>query len=136
MSTVVKVVGNHRDCGLDCLCICYFGFECLFLQLSLLTLPQQFQYFQQTKTQIAALIGQPAADWLIEDAIYSFTLGGNDYINNYLVPFSTRSQQYTIPQYQDLLISTLYGHFQVCVKGRLEHHCPVQNQHFTSYPSF
>ncbi|CAM6008560.1 unnamed protein product [Sphagnum balticum] len=80
--------------------------------LSLLTLPQQFQYFQQTKTQIAALIGQPAADQLIEDAIYSFTLGGNDYINNYLNPFSTRSQQYTIPQYQDLLISTLYGHFQ------------------------
>ncbi|KAH8972128.1 hypothetical protein BDL97_02G178800 [Sphagnum fallax] len=80
--------------------------------LSLLTLPQQFQYFQQTKTQIAALIGQPAADQLIKDAIYSFTLGGNDYINNYLIPFSTRSQQYTIPQYQDLLISPLYGHFQ------------------------
>jgi len=80
--------------------------------LALLTLPQQFQYFQQTKTQIAALIGQPAADQLIENAIYAFTIGGNDYINNYLIPFSTRSEQYTVPQYQDLLISTLYGHFQ------------------------
>jgi hypothetical protein len=39
------------------------------------------------KIQIATQIGQPAAHQLIQDAMYAFTIGGNDYINNYPFQF-------------------------------------------------
>lgn len=70
---------------------------------------QQFGYFQKTKEQIQGLIGQPAATQLINNAVYAFTVGGNDYINNYMAVTTSTKRRYTPPQYQDLLINTYRG---------------------------
>ena len=83
------------------------------MQIGRLTMSKQFQLFQQTKVQIAELIGQPAADQLIHDAIYSFTIGGNDFINNYLAITSQRKNQYTPPQYIQLLITNFQAQLKV-----------------------
>lgn len=74
---------------------------------------QQFGYFQKTKEQIQGLIGQPAATQLINNAVYAFTVGGNDYINNYLAVTTSTKRRYTPPQYQDLLINTYRGQLKV-----------------------
>lgn len=66
----------------------------------------QFSYFEQTKKQIAQIIGRPATDDLIYNAIYSFTIGGNDYMNNYLASAINTKNMYTPQQYQDLLINS------------------------------
>ncbi|KAG0612997.1 hypothetical protein M758_6G068200 [Ceratodon purpureus] len=73
------------------------------------TMSQQFDYFQKTKDKIAQIIGQPGTDELINNAIYSFTIGGNDYVNNYLAATTSTKRKYTLPQFQDLLINTFSG---------------------------
>lgn len=83
------------------------------VQIGRVTMSQQFDNFQKTKAKIALLIGQPGADELISNAIYSFTVGGNDYVNNYLAVTTTTQSTYTPPQFQDLLITTFKAQLQV-----------------------
>lgn len=73
--------------------------------VALLTIEQQFQYFRDYQQKITAILGPAGAQKLVSEALYSVTLGGNDYINNYLMPFSKEKKQYTLPQFQDLLIT-------------------------------
>jgi hypothetical protein len=75
---------------------------------------QQFDHFQKTKQQIALIIGQQGADELIHNAIYSFTVGGNDYINNWMALTTNTKNKYTLPQYLDLLITMYRGQLKVC----------------------
>lgn len=43
---------------------------------------------------------------LVNQALVLITLGGNDFVNNYyLVPFSARSRQFSLPDYVVYLIS-------------------------------
>lgn len=76
------------------------------------TMSKQFEHFQKTKQQIALLIGQQGADELINNAIYSFTVGGNDYVNNYMARTTSSKRMYTPPQYLALLMSTFRGQLQ------------------------
>lgn len=73
------------------------------------TMSQQFAHFQKTKDQIALVIGPQGTDELIHNALYSFTVGGNDYINNYMAITTNTKNKYTVPQYHDLLITTYRG---------------------------
>ncbi|XP_024518509.1 GDSL esterase/lipase At4g28780 [Selaginella moellendorffii] len=72
-----------------------------------LTMTDQFRLFRKYKSDLAAVAGASAAAKLISDGIYSFTVGGNDYINNYLLLFAQRARQYTPSQFNALLIATL-----------------------------
>lgn len=74
---------------------------------------QQFAHFQKTKDQIALVIGPQGTDELIHNALYSFTVGGNDYINNYMAITTNTKNKYTVPQYHDLLITTYRGQLKV-----------------------
>ncbi|KAJ7110301.1 hypothetical protein O6H91_10G029800 [Diphasiastrum complanatum] len=76
----------------------------IFLQR--LIFPQQIQLFQKYQRDVADLIGPVATARLISEALYSVTMGGNDYINNYLLPLSVRKRQYTPDQFNQLLIAT------------------------------
>ncbi|XP_057778709.1 GDSL esterase/lipase At5g33370-like [Salvia miltiorrhiza] len=67
---------------------------------------QQLEYFQQYQTRVSALVGGGAAKRLVNQALVLMTLGGNDFVNNYyLVPFSARSRQFSLPDYVRYLIS-------------------------------
>lgn len=67
---------------------------------------EQLQYFQQYQQRVSGLIGADQAQQLVNEALVLVTVGGNDFVNNYyLVPFSARSQQYSLPDYVKLLIS-------------------------------
>lgn len=55
---------------------------------------------------MSALIGSDQTQSLVNDALVLITLGGNDFVNNYyLVPYSARSRQYSLPDYVVYLIS-------------------------------
>lgn len=79
------------------------------LFVRVLTVERQFELFDEYKQKIAGYIGDAAAQQLISGALYSLTFGGNDYINNYLMPTARSNKEYTLPQWQDILISTYKG---------------------------
>lgn len=55
---------------------------------------------------MSALIGPDQTESLVNGALVLITLGGNDFVNNYyLVPYSARSRQYSLPDYVVYLIS-------------------------------
>ena len=67
---------------------------------------KQLEYFEQYQTRVSALIGSDQTQSLVNDALVLITVGGNDFVNNYyLVPYSARSRQYSLPDYVVYLIS-------------------------------
>ncbi|XP_044479438.1 GDSL esterase/lipase At5g33370-like [Mangifera indica] len=67
---------------------------------------QQFEFFKEYQRRVSALIGPQKTKQLVNGALVLITVGGNDFVNNYyLVPFSARSRQYSLPDYVKYLIS-------------------------------
>ncbi|GFZ14507.1 GDSL-like Lipase/Acylhydrolase superfamily protein [Actinidia rufa] len=61
------------------------------------------QFYQ---TRVSGLIGAEETRRLVNSALVLITLGGNDFVNNYyLIPFSARSRQFSLPDYVTYLIS-------------------------------
>ena len=78
----------------------------LILQLNIIRISKQLEYFQQYQQRVSALYGAEQTDRLVNQALVLITLGGNDFVNNYyLVPFSARSRQFSLPDYVVYLIS-------------------------------
>ncbi|KAL6501195.1 hypothetical protein OROHE_025058 [Orobanche hederae] len=74
--------------------------------LNIIRIAKQFEYFQQYQTRVADLIGAEQTKSLVNQALVLMTLGGNDFVNNYyLVPFSARSRQFSLPDYVTYLVS-------------------------------
>lgn len=74
--------------------------------LNIIRIYRQLQYFQEYQRRVGALIGSERAKRLVNKGLVLITLGGNDFVNNYyLVPFSARSRQYSLPDYVRYLIS-------------------------------
>ncbi|XP_074564391.1 GDSL esterase/lipase At5g33370-like [Curcuma longa] len=73
---------------------------------NIIRITKQLQNFEHYKQRLSSVVGQPAAERLVNDALVLITLGGNDFVNNYyLVPYSLRSRQYSLPDYVRYLIS-------------------------------
>ncbi|KAK9919344.1 hypothetical protein M0R45_027943 [Rubus argutus] len=74
--------------------------------LNIIRMYKQLEYFEQYQTRVSALIGSDQTQSLVNDALVLITVGGNDFVNNYyLVPYSARSRQYSLPDYVVYLIS-------------------------------
>ncbi|KAL9248174.1 hypothetical protein vseg_021527 [Gypsophila vaccaria] len=74
--------------------------------LNIIRISKQLEYFQQYQERVSDMIGEGATQQLVNRALVLITLGGNDFVNNYyLVPFSARSRQFTLPNYVVYLIS-------------------------------
>lgn len=86
---------------------------CFALQIEVITMDKQLTYFENTKSQIVNLIGPAATDELITNALFSVTMGSNDYLNNYFLPASQRAKNFTPKQYQDIVINKYRGQLQV-----------------------
>ncbi len=65
----------------------------------------QLDNFEQYQRRLTALVGAQRAKQLVNQALVLITVGGNDFVNNYyLVPFSARSRQFSLPNYVKYLI--------------------------------
>ncbi|KAF8017894.1 hypothetical protein BT93_H2952 [Corymbia citriodora subsp. variegata] len=74
--------------------------------INIIRMHSQFQYFEEYQRRVSALVGAERAQQLVNQALVLITVGGNDFVNNYfLVPYSTRSRQFAIPDYVEYLIS-------------------------------
>ncbi|KAK4433122.1 GDSL esterase/lipase [Sesamum alatum] len=74
--------------------------------LNIIRIGKQLEYFQQYQTRVTSLIGAEQTKALVNQALVLITLGGNDFVNNYyLVPYSARSRQFSLPDYVRYIIS-------------------------------
>ncbi|XVF30959.1 hypothetical protein REPUB_Repub16aG0104100 [Reevesia pubescens] len=74
--------------------------------VNIIRIYKQLEYFQQYQTRLADLVGNDEAQQIVSESLVLITLGGNDFVNNYyLIPFSPRSRQFSLPDYVRYLIS-------------------------------
>lgn len=84
------------------------------LQINIIRMYRQYEYFQEYQSRLSALIGASQAKSRVNQALVLITVGGNDFVNNYyLVPYSARSRQYPLPEYVKYLISEYQKLLQV-----------------------
>ncbi|XP_050129782.1 GDSL esterase/lipase At4g16230-like [Malus sylvestris] len=62
-----------------------------------LNMDEQLDFFANTRQDIISSIGLPAALQLLSKALFSVTMGSNDFINNYLTPVISAPEQKFIP---------------------------------------
>ncbi|CAA2969841.1 GDSL esterase lipase At4g16230 [Olea europaea subsp. europaea] len=58
-----------------------------------INLDAQMDNFANTRQDIITRIGGPSATKLLENALFSVTIGSNDFINNYLTPVLSKLEQ-------------------------------------------
>ncbi|KAE8667512.1 GDSL esterase/lipase [Hibiscus syriacus] len=61
--------------------------------------------FVKYQRRLADLVGNDEAQQIVSEALVFITVGGNDFVNYFLVPFSARSRQFSLPDYVRYLIS-------------------------------
>ncbi|KAL5837307.1 hypothetical protein ACOSQ3_014476 [Xanthoceras sorbifolium] len=74
--------------------------------INIIRMFRQLEYFEEYQHQVQAFIGEQKTRQLVNKVLVLITVGGNDFVNNYyLVPFSARSRQFSLPDYVKYLIS-------------------------------
>jgi hypothetical protein len=75
-------------------------------QLDVLHIDKQLKLFDHYQQRLSAHVGAEETKKIVNKALVLIILGGNDFVNNYyLVPFSARSRQFSLPDYVTYLIS-------------------------------
>lgn len=76
------------------------------MQVNIIRIFQQLNFFQQYQQRLSQVIGKEEAKRVVKESLVLITLGGNDFVNNYyLVPYSIRSQQYSLEDYVPYVIA-------------------------------
>ncbi|CAN8326349.1 unnamed protein product [Cochlearia groenlandica] len=73
--------------------------------LNILRISRQFELFQEYQARVSEIIGSEKTQQLVNKALVLMTLGGNDFVNNYFLPFSYRGRQSSLAEFSQLLIS-------------------------------
>ncbi|XBI87947.1 hypothetical protein VPH35_025959 [Triticum aestivum] len=74
--------------------------------MEMVRMSRQLHYFHEYQGKLRAVVGASEAKQIVNRALVLITLGGNDFVNNYyLIPFSLRSLQFSLPDYVRYLIS-------------------------------
>lgn len=71
---------------------------------------EQIDYFANTRQDIISSIGGRATRRLLRTALFSVTMGSNDFINNYLTPVLSTPLQRTVPP--EKFVSFLIARFR------------------------
>ncbi|XP_021898141.1 GDSL esterase/lipase At5g33370-like [Carica papaya] len=74
--------------------------------VNIIRIYKQLKLFQHYQLRVSTLIGAVETQRLVNEGLVLISLGGNDFVNNYyLVPFSPRSRQFSLPDYVGYLVS-------------------------------
>ncbi|TVU30455.1 hypothetical protein EJB05_22080 [Eragrostis curvula] len=74
--------------------------------VDIIRMSRQLSYFGEYQRKLRALVGPARARQVVRRSLVLITLGGNDFVNNYfLVPFSLRSREFSLPDYVRYLVS-------------------------------
>lgn len=76
------------------------------LQIEIIRIYNQLDFFEEYKKKLSVIIGDEEAIRLVNRALVLISCGANDFVNNYyLVSNSLRSRQYDLPEFVNYLIS-------------------------------
>ncbi|KAL8244495.1 hypothetical protein R6Q59_010753 [Mikania micrantha] len=75
-----------------------------------INLDAQLDNFANTRQDIISRIGAPAAQDLFNGALFSVTIGSNDFINNYLTPVVSTAEQTLVPP--EVFVGDLISRFR------------------------
>lgn len=106
--TFPKIIFLIKESKVTLKCLIWYltMYLIIYMQINIIRITAQLQYFRQYQQRVSALIGEKQAQDLVNQALVLITLGGNDFVNNYyLVPFSARSREFALPDYVVFLIS-------------------------------
>ncbi|KAF7827386.1 GDSL esterase/lipase [Senna tora] len=70
--------------------------------LNVIPLWKELEYYKEYQTKLRSYVGVEKANRIIGEALYLMSIGTNDFLENYYV-FPTRRSQFSITQYQDFL---------------------------------
>ncbi|KAK3039906.1 hypothetical protein RJ639_027741 [Escallonia herrerae] len=76
-----------------------------------LSFGHQLEYFKNYKVKLTQLVGDKQAAEIVKNGLYIVHMGTNDFLENYFVE-PTRSEQFTVEQYQTYLISCMSRYIQ------------------------
>lgn len=62
-----------------------------------INLDAQIDNFANTRQEIISKLGEVEVKKLFENAVFSVTIGSNDFINNYLTPYVSKLEQKLVP---------------------------------------
>ncbi|XP_048229612.1 GDSL esterase/lipase At5g45950 isoform X2 [Ricinus communis] len=86
------------------------GYDDLTANISnVLPVSKQLEYFRQYKIHVVRLVGEKKANEIINNAVFVMSMGTNDFLQNYYLD-PTRSQQYTVEEYENYLVSLMEMH--------------------------
>ena len=80
-------------------------------------LDTQISWFGNNVEELTKMLGAERTADFLSKSLFAVIIGSNDYINNYLLRNSAAGRNYTIPDYQDLLVDTFIGQLHVSVKA-------------------
>ncbi|CAM0950751.1 unnamed protein product [Alopecurus aequalis] len=70
---------------------------------SAMTLSEQIDHFRRYTERLRRAKGEAAARYIVTRALYIFSIGASDFLQNYLV-FPARGYRYTLPEYEAYLV--------------------------------
>ncbi|KAF3328131.1 GDSL esterase/lipase [Carex littledalei] len=74
--------------------------------VNIIRIDEQLQKFMEYQRKLSSHIGADKAKELVNKGLVLITIGGNDFVNNYyLLPYSVRSREFSLPDYVNYLIS-------------------------------
>ncbi|EER94394.1 GDSL esterase/lipase At2g42990 [Sorghum bicolor] len=80
------------------------GFDDITAQIfSAVTLTQQIEHFKEYKEKLRRELGGAAANHTVASSLYLFSVGGSDYLGNYLL-FPVRRYRFTLLEYEAYLV--------------------------------
>ncbi|XVF81547.1 hypothetical protein PTKIN_Ptkin15bG0163500 [Pterospermum kingtungense] len=71
--------------------------------LNVIPLWKELEYYKEYQQKLRAYIGKKKANKILTEALYLMSLGTNDFLENYYI-FPTRRSQFSVSQYQDFLL--------------------------------
>ncbi|KAK4347207.1 hypothetical protein RND71_033546 [Anisodus tanguticus] len=77
-----------------------------------LSLAKQREYLRHYEIHLRQMVGAEKARETMKNALYIISMGTNDFLQNYFVEL-VRSKQYTVEQYQNFLIHSLFTHVKI-----------------------
>uniref|UniRef100_A0A0D9VMM1 GDSL esterase/lipase n=1 Tax=Leersia perrieri TaxID=77586 RepID=A0A0D9VMM1_9ORYZ len=73
---------------------------------NIIHIEKQIRYFEQYQDRLRKVIGDEEAKRLVAESLVLITVGGNDFVNNYyLIPYSPRSREFSLPDYIRYILS-------------------------------
>ncbi|KAL5791692.1 hypothetical protein ACOSP7_000286 [Xanthoceras sorbifolium] len=80
--------------------------------LKVIPLWKELEYYKEYQDKLKAYLGDDKAKEILREALYTISLGTNDFIENYYTIPGGRRKQFTINQYQDFLIGIADNFFK------------------------